>query len=225
MNGAARLTMLAELGDDAVVLDVGGWAKPFARADWVADLLPYATRGLYGEPVDPATERFSEATWVQLDLCDRDPWPFADGQFDFAVCSHTLEDLRDPVGVCRELNRVAKAGYVEVPSRAEEQTLGVHGSWVGWSHHHWLCDVDPDAPSIEFLFKPHLLTEPGCHLPAGTVAPMRIASFFWEGSFAYGERFFLEPNDLMDDLRAVVSATTPPARADGAKRRLPRLRR
>jgi hypothetical protein len=31
-----------------VVLDVGGWGRPFTRADWVLDLMPYETRGLYG---------------------------------------------------------------------------------------------------------------------------------------------------------------------------------
>ncbi len=222
MQDAARDRMLAELSDDALVLDVGGWAKPFARADWVADLLPYATRGLYGDPVDPATERFTEDTWVQLDLCDRDPWPFADGQFDLAVCSHTLEDLRDPVGVCRELQRVAKAGYVEVPSRVEEQTWGVHGDWVGWSHHHWLCTVDEALPRIDFLFKPHLLNGPGLHFPATFVPATRTESFFWEGSFGYGETLYTEPMDLVHDLRAVVDAHphAPAPRPGGVLRRL-----
>jgi len=44
-----------EIPDDALVLDVGGWFHPFARADWVIDLLPYATRGdggLQGEKCD-----------------------------------------------------------------------------------------------------------------------------------------------------------------------------
>ena len=67
-----------ELSPDALVLDVGGWARPLARADWVIDLMPHATRGLYGADGD-GPERFTEATWVQRDVCDREPWPFADG--------------------------------------------------------------------------------------------------------------------------------------------------
>ena len=134
--------ILDELAGGALVLDVGGWADPFARADWVIDLMPYETRGLYGGKPDPERERFSAQTWVVRDVCDRDPWPFSDGQFDFAVCSQTLEDLRDPVGVCRELQRIARAGYVEVPTRLAEQSAGVEGAWPGWSHHHWICDVE-----------------------------------------------------------------------------------
>ena len=36
------------LADGALVLDVGGWARPLSRADWVLDLMPYETRGGYG---------------------------------------------------------------------------------------------------------------------------------------------------------------------------------
>ena len=71
------------------------------------------------------------------------------------VCAHTLEDVRDPVWVCSELARVGKAGYVEVPSRLEEQSYGFQGPWVGWGHHHWLADLTGDG--IDFVFKHHVL--------------------------------------------------------------------
>ena len=79
------------------------------------DLMPYATRGLYG-PAAARPERFSEDTWVQQDICG--PWPFADDQFDFAVCAHTLEDVRDPIVVCDELSRVAQGGLRRGPGAA-----------------------------------------------------------------------------------------------------------
>jgi hypothetical protein len=170
---------------DGLLLDVGGWAKPLARADWVIDLMPYATRGLYGER--PGDERFSEHTWVEQDVCE--PWPFEDGQFDFAVCSHTLEDVRDPVFVCRELQRVARAGYVEVPSRIEEHMTGINGPWAGWAHHRWVCDVDPFAPSIDFVFKTHAIPAiPRAELPI----ERRVQWFWWDGSFAFRERIFMD---------------------------------
>src|SRR4051794_8554668 len=97
------------LSESDLVLDVGGWAKPFPRANHVIDVMPYETRGLYGERVDPSLERFGPDTWARRDICDREPWPYEDEQFDFVICSHTLEDLRDPVWVCDELTRVARA--------------------------------------------------------------------------------------------------------------------
>ena len=118
MLDQSRERILSEVADDALVLDIGGWGKPFPRADWVVDMKDYATRGLYGrEP--GGEERFSADTWVQRDVCDPEPLPFEDDRFDFVVCSQTLEDIRDPVRVCAEIMRVGKAGYIETPSRLE----------------------------------------------------------------------------------------------------------
>ncbi|MBA2505096.1 MAG: methyltransferase domain-containing protein [Thermoleophilaceae bacterium] len=193
--------------DDAQVLDVGGWAKPLGRANWVIDLMPYDTRGLYGTE-DGLEERFGAASWVQRDICAREPWPFADDQFDFAVCSHTLEDVRDPVFACSELARVAKAGYIEVPSRLEEQSYGFQGPWAGWGHHHWFCDVDENG--IEFVFKHHVLHgRESDHFPAwfqqGLTPQQRVQSLWWEGGFRFGERVILEADELDTYLAGFVA--------------------
>ena len=221
MLPASRKEILGRLSDSDVLLDVGGWAKPIARADWVIDLMPYETRGLYGEP-DPEPERFGPDTWVERDVCAREPWPFEDDRFDFAICSHTLEDLRDPVWVCGELARVARAGYIEVPSRLEEQAHGVHGKWVGWSHHHWLCDVRPGA--IDFVFKSGILADrPRYCLSAEQAERLtpeeRVQTLFWEGGFEARERVFIEPEELERYLAEPVAArgesaadTAPPRR-------------
>ena len=198
MFPASHERILSTVPEDAVVLDVGGWGSPFPRADWVLDLMPYETRGLYGVP-DPGSERFTPETWIQRDICAREPFPFADRAIDFAICSHTLEDVRDPVWVCAELNRVAKAGYIEVPSRLEEQSYGVHGPWVGWSHHRWLVDVRPG--SIEFVSKPGVLQgRRECRFPSGFANSLRpeerIQTLFWECGFEFAERIMMTPEEL-----------------------------
>ena len=211
MLPASRERILARLGEDDAVLDVGGWAKPFARADWVIDIRPYDTRGLYGyDEGQRSSERFTADTWAIHDICSHEPWPFADDRFDFAICSHTLEDVRDPVRVCQELMRVAKAGYVEVPSRIEEQMFGVQGGWVGWGHHHWLCDVREDG--IDFVFKHHILhAREDLQVAHRALAPEeRVSSLWWEGGFAVRERIFFEGDELEDWLRELV-ATQPAA--------------
>jgi hypothetical protein len=204
---ASAAAILEQLPDDAIVLDVGGWASPFERADWVLDLLPYETRGLYGYDRATAVERFTEHTWVQRDICEHEPWPFADRQFDFVICSQTLEDVRDPVWVCRELQRVARGGYIECPSRAEEQTWGVHGPWVGWSHHRWLVDVVDGR--LRFAFKPAVLHARD-HFPAGHLTTFtdaeRVVELWWNDRFEVEELQFVEPEDLHRYLRAVDGA-------------------
>ena len=208
MLRANRERIEAMLGDDALVLDVGGWGSPWPRADWVIDVMPYETRGLYGA-AESRPERFSAGTWVERDICDRDPWPFADGQFDFAVCSHTLEDVRDPVHVCAELNRVARAGCIEAPSRLEEQSWGVIGDHVGWSHHRWLVDLGSNQ--IEFVAKPHALHgNPDFYFPPGVADVLtdeeRVQGLLWNESFEYRERFFAGPDELDAYLAAPVAA-------------------
>src|SRR3954471_8447419 len=213
MLAASTTRLLDLLADDAVVLDVGGWAKPFARADWVLDLMPYETRGLYGyEQGDRTAERFSVDTWVVRDMCRREPWPFDDEQFDFAICSHTLEDIRDPIWVCHELQRVARAGYIECPSRAAEQTWGVHGQWVGWSHHRWLVDVVDGV--LRFAFKSAVL-QVRDHYPYRYEETLseeeRNVVLWWDGSFAYEELQFVEAEDLHRYLRDIEGQPEPPA--------------
>ncbi len=204
---AKEITRL--LGEDDVVLDVGGGANPMPRADWVLDLMPYETRGLYGETVDPDAERFGADTWIVRDICAREPFPFDDGEIDFVVCSHTLEDVRDPLWVCSELIRVAKAGYIEVPSRLEEQSLGVQGPWAGWSHHRWLIEIEDDR--IEFAFKSHAInSRESFQLPRGysqTLTPReRVQTLFWSGGFQFSERIFVGPTEHDEYLESFVSA-------------------
>jgi hypothetical protein len=153
--------VLQLLGPTDRVLDVGGWACPFNRAQWVLDSEPFETRGYYrtfggAASQGGADEWFSRDTWVQRDICDKTPWPFQDKHFDFVICSHTLEDIRDPLWVCSEIIRVGKRGYIEVPSRAFETSLGIERpNQAGLSHHRWLIEIAGN--DIVFLHKYHML--------------------------------------------------------------------
>ncbi len=220
--------ILERLGPDDIVLDIGAWGRPFTRADWVMDLMPYETRGLYGRDGD-GPERFTAETWIRRDVCDREPYPFADDELDFVICSHTLEDIRDPIWVCAEMRRVAKAGYIEVPSRLEEQSYGFQGPWAGWGHHRWL--IEQRDRGLEFVFKHHVLhNRDSDRFPAGfqeTLAPEeRVVCLWWEGSFECCERVFTSAEELDPYLADFVSAHRRPvaARDAGGLRRRRRRR-
>jgi hypothetical protein len=187
--------ILARLAPDDLVLDVGGWACPFNRAQWILDAEPYETRGFYrtfgGLPFQgPPEESFSSATWVRRDICDHEPWPFPDKHFDFVVCSHTLEDIRDPLWVCAELARVGKAGYVEIPSRLFETCRGVERpGMAGLSHHRWLIDIEGEH--IRFWQKMHMIHERRFSLPERFARSLTEESsvqwLFWDGTFTCEE--------------------------------------
>lgn len=230
MLEASVQRLLERLGPDDVVLDIGAWGRPFARADWVMDLMPYETRGLYGHD-GPLPERFGADTWIQRDICAREAYPFGDKELDFVICSHTLEDVRDPIFVCSEMVRIAKAGYIEVPSRLEEQTYGFHGPWAGWSHHRWLVDVGDGR--IDFVFKHHVLhNRAGDHFPPqfrdGLSAEQRVQTLWWEGRFEYQERVFVSAEEVDPYVAGFVARNRHlvklPRRAQ-ARRMLGRLRR
>lgn len=133
--------VLARIAPDDLAVDVGGWWKPLNRADHVVDLLPFESRPGGGR-LGPGPERYTPATWHQFDVCQT-PWPFADGSFDFAYCGQTLEDVRDPIVVCHELARIARRGYVEVPSAWIECTYDVDVGplthrYPGYEKHRWI---------------------------------------------------------------------------------------
>jgi hypothetical protein len=208
MRTSSLERLMREVGKDDLVLDVGGWIQPFTRADWVLDLMPYDTRGRHGSQGEPP-ERFSRETWVQRDICDHEPWPFEDDQFDFVVCAHTLEDVRDPIWVCRELARVARAGYIEVPSRLEEHAACFQGPWVGWGHHRWFAEVGDGR--IDFVLKHHVIhTRSANYFPQRyydtLTEDQRAQTLWWEGSFQHGERIMLSAEELDPYLGDFVAA-------------------
>ena len=210
--------ILARLDPAHLVLDVGGWACPFNRAQWVLDAEPYETRGFYrtfgGAPSQGGDREWvRRETWVQRDICGREPWPFRDKEFDFVVCSHTLEDLRDPLGVCSEIVRVGKAGYIEVPSRIFESTAGVEREHqAGLSHHRWLIEIRESR--LLFLPKYHMIhAERRFHLPGsylrGLPAERSVQWLWWEGGFDFEEVQIHGLEAQEAELERFVRATCP----------------
>ena len=110
----------------ALVLDVGSGDKPHWRADVLLDHYLGDEHGGQRSGV--------RAVRVNRPLFDADAadMPFADRVFDFAICSHVLEHVEQPERVISELTRVAKAGYIEVPSAASAKIVDFpsHLWWV-----------------------------------------------------------------------------------------------
>ncbi|MDB5353356.1 MAG: methylase [Planctomycetota bacterium] len=216
MLDANEQDVLARIRPGDVVLDIGGWARCFNRANYVLDLFPYETRGrCYKDAMDLGpqggpVEHFSAETWICRDLCDHTPWPFADKSIDFCTCSHTLEDLRDPLWLCHEMIRVAKRGYIEVPSMAFELSRGREpGVPVGLSHHKWIVDVT--GSGVTFIPKLHFVHgERHLSLPAkfgGSLPPDRLVSWlFWEDGFTYAEGWFTR-EQLAETVRSFGAET------------------
>jgi hypothetical protein len=205
--------VLAQIGPNDVVLDVGGWGRPFNRANYVIDLHPYETRGRHyldafglgpqGGPV----ECFTAESYIRRDLCDRTPWPFPDKSIDYCVCSHTLEDLRDPIWVCHEMVRIAKRGYIEMPSRVFEASRNREaGVPVGLSHHRWHVEIAGSHitfhPKNHEIHGHHSLSLPESYWKTVPEEQM-VTWLFWEGNFTCSEGWLTRA-----DLEAFVKLHT-----------------
>jgi SAM-dependent methyltransferase len=189
----------------ARVLDVGGWFLPFNLATHVLDIGSFETRHKE-DALDPEDEeRFSAETWVIHDACI-EPWPFPDKFFDFAICSHLLEDVRDPLAVCRQLRRVAKSGYLETPSRLREiyskklffrlRSLLGKIPEVGFYHHRWF--VEAEGSHLRFTEKVAGLLEDSAFYLTRAQVGRRLTeqesalAVWWENDFTF-EEVFVDP--------------------------------
>lgn len=117
--------VLSVVPDDATVLEIGPGHIPFPKAKTFVDLRPLGNL---------------PGAFHQVDL-DHNPLPFEDKSFDYVYCRHVLEDMINPFLLCREMQRVAHAGYIETPSPMAEICRGVDGGsppWRGYFHHRYL---------------------------------------------------------------------------------------
>lgn len=104
-----RLTL--KIPRDALVLEVGSGGNPYPRANVLVD----------------AYIETRERHWAPL-ICDRptviaygENLPFKDKVFDYVIAAHVLEHTPYPEKFLAELQRVAKAGYIETPDAFMER--------------------------------------------------------------------------------------------------------
>jgi SAM-dependent methyltransferase len=171
------------VGPEALVLDIGSGDKPHWRADVLVDRFP--------EPEHLIQRAGGAAARTPRALFDADAGdlPFADKAFDYVICSHVLEHVLDPAAAMREMIRVAKAGYIEVPHVGSAKLLDFpsHLWWVrevdgrlcfeaktstvfDADLHEW-ATTEPLASDLQLLLEQHLTS--------------RLICFPWQDSFEF----------------------------------------
>lgn len=196
------------VGADAKVLDVGGGLNPHPRADVVIDIVGADSELVGSLSLNRGAGSREGRRWVVHDLCSSRPFPFARRQFDFVICTHVLEDVRDPIRVCEEMQRVGARGYIETPSMESELTWRLEGRHhTGRGHHRWL--VEAAAEGLVFRHKPHFVNGFWqARIPRRwwKTDPKRdVIGILWEDSFSCEERV-LQPAGFLDEVVAFVRA-------------------
>jgi SAM-dependent methyltransferase len=97
---------------DALVLEVGSGGNPYPRANVLLDAYEH-TRERHWAPL--ITDRPTVLGFVEN-------LPFKDKSFDFVIAAHVLEHSAQPEKFLAELQRVARAGYIETPDAYMERT-------------------------------------------------------------------------------------------------------
>lgn len=198
LSHKSKIDVVSTLPEHFKVLDIGGAAAPCARADVILDYVPYeamaANQAWGGEKI-----RCTKDSWVVHDICDRKPFPFPDKYFDFAFCTHVLEDIRDPLWVCSEIIRISKAGFIETPSRLYETSYGIEAKRLaGAVHHRWILDT-ADA-KVRFTMKYSWVHLPWVARHKPPLGEDRFFKFEWQDSFEYFENYQHGGKDVLDFL-------------------------
>lgn len=138
----SSLSSLRHRKADLSVLDVGAAANP-----WLGDILTDALDFFCVDRGDLGVRsHVGDINKSSAFAC------FADKQFDFVTCTHTLEDVRDPEVAIREMQRIGKSGFISVPNRHTElsnlrkykpfgKPWARGGYHVGFAHHRWVFHI------------------------------------------------------------------------------------
>lgn len=150
------------------VIDIGGamgsWADEVVNAYLDCNATNYLSGKTDKYLFDGNISDYEGWQWVQTFVAKK-------GLFDFAICTQTLEDIRNPPLVLRMLSKIAKEGYIDVPSKYHEFRInekpsdkdrpiwGLRGHTIGYTGHRWILNmVDgifelyPKLPFVEHLY-------------------------------------------------------------------------
>ena len=129
------------------IADFGSGHSPYKHARTCVDKLDSGNIQRGGRPI--IGKKHQVFRNVDLNII---PYPFGDLEFDFIICSHVLEHLADPVTACREISRVGKGGYIELPAFDSDIFMRRNDAI-----HKWLGLYDSSSATLFFMNRSFLV--------------------------------------------------------------------
>jgi len=134
-------------------------------------------------------------------ILENNDLPFDDNHFDFVISSHVMEHVKDLDYFIKEIERISKRGYIELPTKLEDNLV-----FENKKEHLWQMDFD-DVNHKLLISKKIQFLEPV--LTVSTIQKMReyfrsslILELFWENKIEYE---FIEVNqDRKDALNLIT---------------------
>ena len=134
-------------------------------------------------------------------ILENNDLPFDDNHFDFVISSHVMEHVKDLEHFIKEIERVSKKGYIELPTKLEDNLV-----FENKKEHLWQMDFD-DVNHKLLISKKIQFLEP--ILTVSTIQKMRkyfrsslILELFWENKIEY--EFIKVDQDRKGDLNLIT---------------------
>tara|TARA_B100000787_G_scaffold126481_1_gene95678 strand:- start:324 stop:935 length:612 start_codon:yes stop_codon:yes gene_type:complete len=110
--------------------------------------------------------------------------PFKDNEFDFVIASHVMEHVEDVEFFIKELERVSKKGYIELPTMLEDNLV-----FENKEDHLWHMDFDDVENNLLITkkiqyFEP-VLTVSSVKILHEVFRKSLVLELFWENGIDY----------------------------------------
>ena len=96
------------------ILDVGSGHMPHPQATHLCDKLTSDNIDRFGENLKIDKREFKSI---------KNKLPYKNKEFNYVICSHVLEHVDDPIFWLKELIRVGKEGFIDLPSSRYEKLM------------------------------------------------------------------------------------------------------
>ena len=160
------------------ILDLGCTHVNFwGEANHFADIVDY-------------TEDFSKKNLKFTKIFPNQKLPFKDKEFDYVILSHVLEHVPNLIEFVQEVERISKAGYIELPTKlADNLAIGCDEVDIG---HKWWFEFDDSGQVLKYTKKIDALQK---FLSVGTIFKFQeffedslILQIYWKDTIDLEER-------------------------------------
>jgi len=104
----------------------------------------------FADIVDYSKE-FKEKNLKFIKIYPNEKLPFKDKEFDYVILSHVLEHVTNILEFTKEVERIAKAGYIELPTKlADNLVIGCDEKDIG---HKWWLEFDDTNYKLKYVKK------------------------------------------------------------------------
>ena len=150
------------------VLDIGCGYTAHKKANVVCD-------------VQDLSSVYKEKDFVKL---TSNILPFKDKEFDFVIASHVIEHVKDVEIFIKELQRVSSKGYIELPTKLEDNLV-----FENKKDHLWHMEFDDDKNQLiiskKIQFLEPVLTVSSAKKFLKYFRQSLVLELFWENSIEF----------------------------------------